>query len=331
MVNPQWPIRIRGTGKYIPKAIRTNADFVAYLDTSDEWIVTRTGIKERHVAAPDEAASTLGIHAAQAALEDAGLGPEDIDLIVCATATGDYHFPATAAVIQGGIGATHAAAFDVSAACAGFLHGLAVATGQIASGIHRRALVIGTEVLTRFADPEDRTTIVLFGDAAGAAVIERSDNPEQGILHLNMGCDGTRFKHIWVPAGGSVLPSSATTSAERLEFLRMRGQEVYKFAVVKMQELIDNALVSSGLDATDIKQLIPHQSNFRIIESVRKRMGLAEEQVTVNIDRYGNTSAASIPIGLDEARRSGALQEGDLVLMIAIGAGLVWATVVMRL
>ncbi len=325
------PIRFCGTGSYVPEFVLTNRHFADYLDTSDEWIVTRTGIRERRRAAPDECTSTMAVKASQRALEDAGLSARDIDVIVCATATGDCPFPATAAFVQAALGAANVPAFDVSAACAGFLHASTVAAGLLTSGLHRHALVIGAETLTRYTDPEDRATVILLGDAAGAAVLSEAVNPDQAILYCEMGCDGTGAKLIWVPAGGSRLPTSEATVAERLHYMHMRGREVYRFAVKKMQELINNALAATGLTPDDLKLVIPHQSNLRIIESVREKMGLPREKVSVSIDRYGNTSAASVITGLDEARRDGTLQAGDLVLMVAIGAGLTWATMIVRL
>ncbi|MBU0716788.1 MAG: ketoacyl-ACP synthase III [Planctomycetes bacterium] len=326
-----YPIRLLGTGSYVPAGVRDNAYFTKYLDTSDEWIVSRTGIRERRVAAPDEAASDLGVHAARRALEDAGLSADDIDVLICATATGDHQFPATAAFIQNGIGAQSIPAFDVGAACAGFLYAAVVATGLLTSGLYRRALVIGTEALTRFGDDEDRGTVVLFGDAAGAAIFERSDDEKQSVLYCYIGCDGSRADYIVAPAGGSRLPASQTTVAERMHFLRMRGREVYKFAVAKMLELIDEALEQTGLSAEDLALVIPHQSNLRIIESAREKLGLPREKMVVNIDRYGNSSAASVIVGLDEARKSGAVRSGDIVLMLGIGAGLTWGSMVLRL
>jgi len=331
-MNPQFPVHIAGTGSYVPAQVLSNAHFISYLDTSEEWIRTRTGIRERRTAEARETTATMGAEAARAALRDAGRSIDEVDLIVCATATGDCPFPATATFIQGALSPTRPIpAFDVGAACAGFLFGTAIAVGMLTSRVYRRALVIGAETLTRFADMNDRTTCVLFGDGAGAAVLERKDDSDSGVLYNCLGCDGTKAEYIWVPAGGSRLPASPTTVAERLHFLRMRGREVFKFAVLKMQELIDEALASTGTTAKDIAMLIPHQSNLRIIESVRERMGLPAEKVSVTIDRYGNTSAASIPIALDEARRDGRLKKGDLVLMVAIGAGLAWGVMMIRL
>ncbi len=324
------PIRFCGTGTYVPSEVLTNHHFANYLDTSDEWIVSRTGIRERRRAAPDEWTSTLAEKASRLAIQDAGMSAGDIDVIICATATGDCQFPATATFVQAALGIKDVPAFDVSAACAGFLYAVITAAGLLVTGLYKHVLLIGAETLTRYADPEDRRTVILFGDAAGAAVVSKTGNPEQGVLYCDMGCDGTRAEHIWVPAGGSRLPTSEATVAERLQYMHMRGREVYKFAVKKMQELIDNALTVTGLTPDDLKLVIPHQSNLRIIESVRKRMGLPPEKIAVNIDRYGNTSAASVIMSLDEARRDGTLQTGDLVLMVAIGAGLTWSTMIVR-
>lgn len=331
MRRQRLPIRIVGTGSYAPDEVITNDHFCEYLDTSDEWIVSRTGIKERRRAAPDQFTSTLSALAANEALDNAGLKATDLDLIICATATGDCPFPATAAFIQAELKANQIPAFDVSAACAGYMYAMSVAAGFITADMFERVLVVGAETLTRFVDPYDRTTAVLFGDAAGAAIVTKADSPDQGVLHFEMGCDGTRTDHIWVPAGGSRLPASKTTTAERLHFMKMRGREVYKFAVTKMQELIDRALETTGLTPEDLKLLIPHQSNLRIIESVREKMKLPKEKVAINIERFGNTSAASVAMSLDEARRDGTLEPGDLILMIALGAGLTWSTMVIRL
>ncbi len=330
-MQPTWPIRLCGTGTYVPDEVISNRHFIDYLDTTEDWIVSRTGIRERRRAAPDESTSTMAVKAAQQALADAEMSPEQIDVIICATATPDYPFPSTASAVQHALGVPGGAAFDVGAACAGFLYATSIAAGLINSGIQKRALVIGAETLTRFTDMEDRRTAILFGDGAGAAVLTKVKTPGPAILYCDLGCDGSRGKDIWVPAGGSVLPASTTTVAERLHYMKMRGPEVYKFAVIKMQKLIDTALRATNLTPDDLKLVIPHQSNLRIIESVRTRMGLPRERVSVNIDRYGNTSAASVIMALDEARRDGTLQSGDLALMVAIGAGLTWGTMIVRL
>ncbi|MEK6676343.1 MAG: beta-ketoacyl-ACP synthase III [Planctomycetota bacterium] len=327
------PIEIRGMGVYVPEEVVRNSHFAAYLDTSDDWIVPRTGIRERRKAAPNECTSTMAAEASRKALADAGMTIDDIDLIVCATATGDCPFPATATFIQAALGGhkREIPAFDVGGACAGFLYGLATAGAMITAGLFRRALVIGAETLTRYADPEDRRTIVLFGDAAGATVIQRCNDPDRGVLYCELGCDGTHTDLIIVPAGGSRRFTSESTMAERLQFMRMKGREVYKFAVTKMVELIERALDKLKLTPEDIKLVVPHQSNLRIIESVQEKIGFPREKVAVNIERFGNTSAASIPMALEEHRRNGTVKEGDLVLLIAMGAGFAWGTIVIRL
>lgn len=330
-MKPRVPMRIAGTGTYVPDRVIDNAYFTQYLDTTDEWIKTRSGIRERRYAAGDQYTSTLAAHAARTAMEDAGVDVKDIDLVIVATATGDCQFPGTVCFMQRELGMENIPGFDLSAACAGFVYATSTAANLIGSGSYKRILVVGAETLSRFADPEDRTTIVLFGDAAGAAVIEAAETENQGVLYCELGTDPTKAEHIWVPAGGSRLKTSETTVAERLHFMRMKGREVYKFAVMKLAELIDRALQESKLAPDDLKLVIPHQSNLRIIESARDRLGLTSDKVSVNIDRYGNTSAASIPMALDEARRDGKLKTGDHVLMIAIGAGLTWGVMVVRL
>ncbi len=330
-MKPILSIEIAGTGTYLPAEVIRNEHFIHYLDTTDEWIVTRTGIRERRRAATNETTSTMAVEAAKAALLDAKLSVKDLELIVCATATGDCPFPATATFIQAGLSAGLVPAFDVGAACAGFLYATTVAASMLQSGLYGTVLVVGAETLTRFIDREDRRMVILFGDAAGAAILTRARNPDRGILYSESGCDGTRTDLIVLPAGGSRLVASEATVAERLHYMRMKGREVFKYAVLKMEELIDRALASVGISPGDLKMVIPHQSNLRIIESVRERLRLPREKVAVNIDRCGNTSAASIPMALDEHRRNGTLRCGDLVLMIAIGAGLSWNVMVVRL
>jgi len=330
-MTPKLPIRFLGTGAYLPERVVTNQHFVERLDTTEEWIRTRTGIRERRYAAEDQTTATMAVEAARRALQDANLTIDDIDVIICATATGDYPVPATATLIHAQLGAKNIPAFDIAGACAGFLHATTVAAGFLAAGIYRRALVVGAETLSRLGNPEDRRTVILFGDGAGAAILGPAERPGQGVLYFELGCDGQRADYIRVPAGGSRLPASPSTVAERLHYLTMKGREVYKFAVVKMEQLIDMALDVTSLTPDDLKLVIPHQSNLRIIESARERLGLPPEKVTINIDRYGNTSAASVPIGLDEARRNGTLVEGDCVLMIALGAGITWGIMVVRL
>lgn len=325
------PVNLRGTGCFLPEQVITNDYFTKYLDTSDEWIVTRTGIHERRRVADHETTATMATQAARRAIQDAGLTIRDIDLLILCTATPDQPIPATACLVQAQLEMGEVPAFDLGAACSGFMYGMIVAANMLQGGQYRNILVIGAEALTRFTDYNDRTTCVLFGDAAGAAVVSRAADPRQGLLFASMGADGTRLQDIWAPGGGSRLPASNNTVAERLHFIRMRGREVYKFAVVKMQELIDAALSATGLSADDVAMVIPHQSNLRIIESVRERMNLPTERIAINIDRYGNTSAASVAVALDEARREGRIKTGDVIMMIGLGAGLTWAVTLWRL
>ncbi len=329
-MNQTLPLVIRGTGSYVPSEVLDNAFFARYLDTTDEWIVERTGIRERRRCAPHESTSTLAAEAARRALAQARLSPAELDLIVVCTATPDTVFPSTACFVQADIGAANIPAFDLGAACSGLVYGLVVAASMLQSPGFRNILVVGAEALTRFVDYDDRATCILFGDAAGAVVVSRSDDPSRGIHYWNLGADGAAAKQIWLPAGGSRHPASTTTINEKLHFIRMRGREVYKFAVVKMQAEIDQALDRTGVSAEQLKLVIPHQSNLRIIESARSKLGLPPQKVVVNIDRYGNTSAASIGMALDEAYRAGTIQPGDWVLLVAFGAGLTWGTILLR-
>lgn len=324
------PAILKGTGRDLPEHVLTNDFFTRYLDTSDEWIVTRTGVHERRRVAEGEATSALASRAAERAIEDAGIDRRQIDLIILCTATPDQPIPATACNVQARLGLSGIPAFDLGAACSGFMYGTIVAANLVQAGMYRHILLIGAETLTRFTDYEDRTTCVLFGDAAGAAVITPSADRERGLLYASMGADGTKLQDIWAPAGGSQLPASHATVAERLHAIRMKGREVYKFAVVKMMELIDGAMEATGLTPDDLRLVIPHQSNLRIIESVREKLGLPPEKIAINIDRYGNTSAASVPVALDEARRDGRVRSGDRIMMLGLGAGLTWAVAVWR-
>jgi 3-oxoacyl-[acyl-carrier-protein] synthase-3 len=330
-MNAMLPVMIRGTGTYAPPEVLDNAFFTRYLDTTDTWIVERTGIRQRHRAGEGESTVTLAAEAARRALESAGLTTAEIDLVIVCTATPEVVIPSTSCMLQGELGIKNIPAFDVLAACSGFVYGLVVATSMLQTGAYRNVLMVGAETLTRFTDYEDRATCILFGDAASALVLSRCDDPQRGILYWNLGADGCQAKQIWVPAGGSRLPSSNNTVAERLHYMRMRGREVYKFAVVKMQEEIDNALQSCDMTADELKLIIPHQSNLRIIESARNKLGLPADKVAINIDRFGNTSAASIGISFDEARRSGTIRPGDRILLVAFGAGLTWATALLQL
>lgn len=326
----QWPVEIAGTGASLPDQVVTNDELAVRIDTTNEWIVQRTGIRERRMAAPGESTLKFAAGASRQALERAGVTPEQVDLIVTATITPDYPLPTTACLLQSELGCRWVPAFDLVAACSGFVYGLISAAQHVISGMAKNALVVGAECLTRITDMEDRTTAILFGDGAGAAVLRPSTDPNRGILAANMGADGGRSKLIWVPAGGAAEPASTRTLNERLHCMRMKGREVYKFAVTQMQELLDQTLSEAGVSAEELKLIVPHQSNQRIIESACEKLNLPAERVVINIDRYGNTSAASVPMALHEAVTDGRLKRGDLVLLIAFGAGLTWASVLLR-
>ncbi len=321
--------RIIGTGSCVPEKIVTNFDLEKFLDTSDQWIVSRTGIRERRIAADDETTSDLATRAAERALAMAGLSAEDIDYIVVGTITGDYPWPATACVVQNNLGAKTAAAFDVSAACSGFVFALDTAARQIEAGAVRRALVIGAEVLSRIIDWEDRNTCVLFGDGAGAVVLEASEG-DQGVLSTHLHSDGSYLELLYQPGFGNRHPASEQGVRDRLQFLKMQGNEVFKVAVRSLSEVALEALEANGLKAEDLDLFIPHQANRRILEATAKRLGLTEEQVYINVDRFGNTSGASIPIALDEANRAGRMKEGDLVMFDAFGGGFTWGAALLR-
>jgi 3-oxoacyl-[acyl-carrier-protein] synthase III len=325
------PVVIKGTGSFVPEATLDNEYFTKYLDTSDEWITQRTGIKTRHKAGENETTVTVAAEACRKAIDDAGMTGDDIDLIIVCTATPEVPVPSTACILQNELGMSQIPAFDLSAACSGLIYGMFVGSNLIKSGAFKNVLLVGVELLTRVTDYEDRTTCILFGDGAGAMVLTPSPDPERGFVYADLGAEGSKWDYIWTPAGGTREPASQRTVNERLHFLRMRGRDVYKVAIVKMQAMIDEALTSTGLTADDLAMVIPHQSNRRIIESVRTRLGLPADKVAVNIDQYGNTSAASVGLALDAARHDGHLKEGDLVLMVAFGAGLTWGTLIARL
>ncbi len=322
-------VRIASTGFYAPDKILTNADLEKMVDTSDEWIFSRTGMKERHIAAPDQATSDLVLIAARRALENARLEAKDIDLIIVATVTPDTLFPATACWVQQGLGADHVPAFDISAACTGFLYGLITAEALITGGAARRVLLAGADALTRFTNWEDRNTCVLFGDAAGAVVLETSPD-DSGILSHYWKADGGLGSMLQVPAGGSRLPASAETLEKNLHTVQMKGNEVFKHAVRRMSEASIETLRRAGLGKADIDWLIPHQANLRIIEATGERLGVPRERVYVNIHKYGNVSAATIPIALDELNGEGKLKKGDVLVLTAFGSGLTWASVAYR-
>ncbi|MGG4035827.1 beta-ketoacyl-ACP synthase III [Paenibacillus cisolokensis] len=317
------PVGIIGTGKYVPEKVLTNRDLESMVETSDEWIVTRTGIRERRIASAEEATSDLAYEAAERALADAGVSAEELDLIVVATITPDMFFPSTACLLQEKLGAKQAAAFDLSAACSGFIYGLATVSSMIASGMYERALVVGAECLSRVTDYTDRNTCILFGDGAGAVVLGRV--PEgRGFRSFELGADGAGGELLKICGGGSRLPATAESVAGRRHFIEMAGSEVFKFAVRIMGSAAEEALRKAGMDKSDIDLLVPHQANIRIIQSALNRLDLPEEKCMINLDRYGNVSAASIPIALAEAVEEGRVKEGDRIVMVGFGGGLTW-------
>jgi 3-oxoacyl-[acyl-carrier-protein] synthase-3 len=322
--------RIVGVGAAVPKKLLTNADLEKLVNTSDEWITTRTGIKERHVVVEGEKFSDLCTKAADAALKRAHVKPEDLDMIVVGTISGDMVFPATACLVQKNLGASKAAAFDLQAACVGFLYGLHVADGLIQSAKAENILVIGGEILTRYVDWTDRSTCVLFGDGAGAALVQATKG-DHGILGSIMKSNGEYQDFICMPGGGSNHPANDPRSLEqRLPFIKMKGNETFKVAVKAMADVSAALLAEQGFEKDEIHLFIPHQANARIIDAVGERMKFPAERVYKNVDRYGNTSAASIPIALDECLHEGRIKPGDMVLMTAFGAGLVWGSVLVR-
>jgi 3-oxoacyl-[acyl-carrier-protein] synthase-3 len=312
----------------VPPRVLTNFDLEKMVDTSDEWIRTRTGIIERRIADPETATSDLAMASARAALESADVKPSDIDLIIVATVTPDVFFPSTASLLQRSF-ATRAVAFDLAVGCTGFVYGVAIAGEMIATGSYERALVIGAETLSRITDWEDRSTCVLFGDGAGAAIVAPVPNGH-GILGYSLGNDGANADALKIPAGGSRTPASAETVAKRLHYLTMVGREVFRFAVRAMVDSSEEAVRRAGLTMTDINLVIPHQANVRIIDAAAERLGIPLDRFVGNLERYGNTSAASIPIALDEAAREGRIHRGDYVLLSSFGAGLSWGTMVLR-
>jgi 3-oxoacyl-[acyl-carrier-protein] synthase-3 len=320
---------ITGVGSYLPAKILTNAHLEKMVDTSDEWITTRTGIKTRRQAAKDEFTSDMAAHAAQRAMKKAGVTADQIDLIIVATITPDMPFPATACIVQQKIGAHRAAAFDLEAACSGFIYGLEIGQQFIMSRTYDTVLVIGAEKLSSIVDWTDRNTCVLFGDGAGAAVLQSRPN-SHGLLTAVMGADGSKGNLLHMPGGGSRCPASVDSVAAKLHYLRMDGRETFKSAVQAMYHAAQEALRRCELDISKIKCVIPHQANRRIIDAVGKRLGATPEQLFVNLDRYGNTSAASVAIALDEAVSSGKIQRGDLILMMVFGAGLTWGAAVIE-
>ena len=324
-------IAILGTGSYTPKRILTNEELSKQVDTTDEWILTRTGIKQRCIAAEGEFTSDLATHAARAALIDAGLTAADIDLLIVATITPDLPMPATATIVQHKLGiGTHAACFDLNAACSGFVYSLDTASAMLASGRYRHALVIGAEKLSSVVDWTDRTTCVLFGDAAGAAVLGPTRGDGARIIGTKLYSEGGMAEMLCIPAGGSANPASATTLAGNQHFIKMKGREIFKVAVREMKDAVEEILEQHAMTADQIACVIPHQANHRIIEALSKSMEIPLDRFFINVDRFGNTSGASIPLALDEARRHGRVRRGDTTLFVAFGAGLTYGAALVR-
>jgi 3-oxoacyl-[acyl-carrier-protein] synthase-3 len=320
---------ITGIGRYLPRRVMTNHEIEKMVDTSDEWIVTRTGIKERRIAAPEEASSDLAYAASQEALADAGVTPEQLDLIIVGTATPDMLFPATACILQDRLGAKHAGAFDLSAACSSWVYAVAVAHGYIASGLAKTVLVAGAETLSKFTNWKDRNTCVLFGDSAGAVVMQACE-PGSGFLSFYLGADGAGGPLIALPAGGSRIPASFESIERNQHFLQMNGREVYKFAVRCIPKAIEEAVQRAHMTIDDVDLFIPHQANIRIIDAAAGRLGQPREKFFINVERYGNTSAASVPVALYEAVHSGRVKVGDTVVLVAFGGGLTWGSCALR-
>jgi 3-oxoacyl-[acyl-carrier-protein] synthase III len=323
--------QVIATGRYLPDRVLTNAELEQMVDTTDAWIVERTGIRERRIAEPQMGAAEMGAAASRIAMERAGVLPGEVDVIVVSTATPDRLLPSTACDMQALLGATNAAAYDISAACSGFIYGTSVAEGHIASGNAEIALVVSTEKMSGIVDWGDRATCVLFGDGAGAVVLKRTDNGGgRGILSSFIRSDGTLAELLWRPAGGVRIPMDIAVLDEKSHLVKMAGREVFKSAVRSMAEAADQALMRAGLTSADIDLLIPHQANMRIIDATARYAGIPMEKVFVNVDRYGNMSSATIPVALDEAVEQGRLKPGQNVLMVAFGAGFTWASTVMR-
>ncbi len=322
-------VKIIGTGSSVPEAILSNSDLEKMVDTSDEWITSRTGIKERRIADENTAASDVAYGAAEKALKAAGVSPQELDVIIVGTITPDFIFPSTGCVLQSRLGAKKAYAFDLMAGCSGFLYTLHVAEGIIKSGGAEKILAIGVDVLSKVTDFEDRSTCILFGDGAGAAVLTASEEP--GILSSILNSDGNHWDLLYVPAGGSRTPIDEEVLKSREQYIKMEGNDVFKVAVKSMESATADAIAKANVSPEDIDLFVPHQANHRILEAVRKRLNFPEEKVFANLDKYGNTSGASIPLALDEAVRQGKVKEGNLVLFAAFGAGFTWGASVVKL
>jgi 3-oxoacyl-[acyl-carrier-protein] synthase-3 len=315
-------VTITGIGAYAPERVLTNDDLSKLVDTSDEWIMERTGIRERRIAADSQALSDLSLPGAQQALEQAGIGGADIDLLIVATVTPDMMFPSTSAILADQLGAKDAAAYDLSAGCTGFMYGVVQAYGMIAAGLSKRALVVGGDVLSRILDWSDRSTVVLFGDGAGAVVLEPSE--EAGFLAFELGSDGAGGEHLWLPGSGS------RKFEDPEQFVKMNGREVFKFATRVLVSSAEAVLERQGMSIEDVDVYVPHQANVRIIDHATKKLGIPSDRVVINVDRYGNTSSGSIPLALADAQADGRLREGSLVLMTGMGAGLTWGSALLR-
>jgi len=322
---------IAGLGSAVPEKVLSNADLEKMLDTSDEWITQRTGIKERRVVSEGQSTVTLAVAAARAALAQAEISADELDMIICATITPEMPLPTTACVIQTELGVKDIAAFDVVAACSGYVYALSIGSQFIRTGTYKRVLVIGVDILSSITDYEDRGSCILFGDAAGASVLTPTDDDEKGVMYTVLHAEGSGWDYIHVPAGGTRAPVTADTIANRSHFIKMRGRDVYKFAVEKMQWLLGDCLEKCNLRPEDVDMVIPHQVNLRIITSAAKKFNFPMDKVFVNIDKYGNTSAASVPLAMDEAWRQGCIGPGSTVILAAFGAGLTWAGAVIKL
>lgn len=322
--------KITGVAGYLPPRVVTNADMEKMVETTDEWIRTRTGIRERHFAGPGVASSHMGTEAAKKLLAASGVDAKEIELIVVATVTPDMFFPATACLIQDRLGAAKAWGFDLSGACSGFLYALTVGAQFVGAGSHKKALVIGSDVMTSILDFKDRATCVLFGDGAGAVLVEPATSEAEGIIDFVHDIDGSGGCNLYMPGGGSLHPASQETVEKRMHYVHQEGQQVFKYAVRRMSDLACQMLQRNGLSSRDLTLVVPHQANLRIIRAMQERLGLDDSKVIINIDRYGNTTAATIPLGLRDAIEQGRLRKGDLVLLIAVGAGYTTGAVLMR-
>ncbi len=327
----QYSAIITGTGSYTPERRLTNADLSAMVETNDEWIVQRTGIRERRMAAADESTATLATNAGKRAIEAAGLQPSDIDLVIVATITPEMMFPATACVVASRLGCPNRAGFDLSAACTGFVYALHTGAAFVRSGQYKNVLVIGAETLSRVTDYTDRGSCILFGDGSGAVVLSRSNEPNVGFIHGQLHSDGGPMSDAMLLKPGSRHPINAELIAAGDQYMKLKGREVYKFAVSKFEELIRDAMTTCELTPETLSLIVPHQVNQRIIDSAMEKLALPPEKAYVNIDRYGNTSSASIPIALDEAVRAGRVKKGDSIVFVAFGAGLTWGNAVVRM